>query len=81
MPSIRNTHIPTTPAAGRPHDPAAGALPTNGGASEKTGDVRPTELKIPHNLSQVVSLLKLSDEQLVDQLFPEGAQQPPPEVE
>lgn len=31
----------------------------------------PTEMKIPHHLNEVASLLKLSDEQLVDKMFPE----------
>lgn len=33
----------------------------------------PVEMEIPHHENQVAKLLKLSDEALVDALFPEGA--------
>lgn len=33
----------------------------------------PVEVEIPHHVNEVSNLLKLSDEELVDKLFPEGA--------
>lgn len=43
---------------------------------ENAGDIPAKEIKIPHQLNQMISVLKMNDEQLVDQLFPEGS---PPE--
>lgn len=39
------------------------------------GDIPPSTLNIPHEVNKVASLLKMSDEALVDALFPEA----PPE--
>jgi hypothetical protein len=36
--------------------------------------VPPVEMKIPHNASEVVNLLRLNDEDLVDRLFPDYTQ-------
>lgn len=41
------------------------------------GDIPAKEIMIPHQLNQMMSVLKMNDEDLVDALFPEGA--PPPE--
>lgn len=38
--------------------------------------IPPNEVKIPHHLNEVASLLKLNDEQLVDKLFPDYSQIP-----
>lgn len=36
--------------------------------------VPPVQLEIPHHLNEVTSILKMSDEELVDQLFPDYTQ-------
>lgn len=67
---------PTTPIVPRGTGPVASEQRVND-SSRSLGDVPAKEMKIPHQLTEVVSLLKMSDEQLVDKLFPEGAQPPP----
>lgn len=51
----------TSPAAGATQPPSPAAAP-------------PREMKIPHHLNEVVNMLKMSDEQLVDRMFPEAPQ-------
>ncbi len=48
--------------------PSAERVETKG--PEHGGAIPPVENPIPHHLNEVRSLLKLSDEDLVDQLFP-----------
>jgi hypothetical protein len=36
------------------------------------GDVRPVSVEIPHHINKVKEMLKLSDEDLVDRMFPEA---------
>lgn len=36
--------------------------------------VLPVEVEIPHHVNEVMGLLKLSDEQLVDKMFPDYSQ-------
>lgn len=38
------------------------------------GDVPIKEMQIPHQINEMVSVLKMSPEDLVDKLFPEGVQ-------
>lgn len=49
-------------------------LPTTGfrGPTYATSpsEVTPTQLEIPHNVGKVASLLKMGDEELLDNLFP-----------
>lgn len=44
--------------------------------SSSAGDVPVKQVNIPHQVNKMVSVLRMSDEQLVDALFPEGK---PPE--
>lgn len=37
---------------------------------DNAGDVPTKEMKIPHQLNEMVSVLKMNDEQLVDMIFP-----------
>lgn len=46
------------------------AQPSNPGPPTAAA-VPPVELEIPHHQNEVLGLLKLSDEQLVDKMFPE----------
>lgn len=64
---------PSRPIALPPTMPTAAASEPVSGAA-----VPPMEMKIPHHLNEVASLLKLSDEQLVDRMFPE---EPSPKAE
>ena len=50
--------------------PKAAPVPPTGAA------VPPREMNIPHHINEVVSMLKMSDEDLVAKLFPEGATKP-----
>jgi hypothetical protein len=38
-------------------------------------EVPPTEISIPHHENKVASLLKMSDEELIDKMFPDYTQQ------
>jgi hypothetical protein len=39
---------------------------------EPLGAMAPTEMPVPHSINKVQALLKMSDEELVDKMFPEG---------
>lgn len=41
--------------------------------SKPLGDIPIKEMQIPHQLNEMLSVLKMSPEQLVDKIFPEGA--------
>ncbi len=41
--------------------------------SASAASAPPVEVQIPHHENEVAKLLKLSDEDLVDRMFPEGA--------
>jgi hypothetical protein len=44
--------------------------------NQNAGDVPVKEMVIPHQLNEMISVMKMSDEELVDKIFPEGK---PPE--
>lgn len=67
--TVSTNGVPQTmPAAVAPTTPAAGA-PSN------SGDIRPSKIEIPHHINEVKRILKLSPEELVDELFPDGSSQ------
>jgi hypothetical protein len=64
------------------HPPALSDHTTVGPVPSPKSDIKipataaaapPTEMKIPHHINEAARLIKLSDEDLVDELFPEGA--------
>ncbi len=75
---MMDTHIPPSPIASVgpiytdvPHGTIETKAPSSPAAAP------PVENKIPHHVNEVARLLKLNDEELVDALFPEGAEQKP----
>lgn len=58
--------------ASKPHvapSPSIQAAPVSSGSN--AGDVLPKQAEIPHHINEVAKLLKLSDEDLVERLFPD----------
>lgn len=54
---------------------ASGPVAHNNSHSVTSASAPPVEMTIPHHVNEVKNLLKLSDEQLVDKLFPDYTEQ------
>lgn len=52
--------------------PSSTTEPKKNPARANAGDIPTKNIDIPHHFNQMVSVLKMSDEELVNQLFPEG---------
>jgi hypothetical protein len=73
-------HLGNTPLKNQSVAPVADVADVT--ASNDVADIPPqaippTEDNTPHHPNEVTSLLKLSDEDLVDKLFPDFSNQPP----
>lgn len=58
------------PVPSKPKEPAQQSFNLG---PETAAAAPPVEMEIPHHENQVLNLLRLSDNDLVDKLFPEGA--------
>lgn len=59
-------------------DSPAPARPEN--KDEPLAAIPPTDIEIPHHVNEVMSLLRMGDEELVEKMFPDMSELPQAEV-
>lgn len=54
-------------------DPVVAALQKQNVKQDNAGDIKVKVAQVPHKINEMISVLKMSPEQLLDTVFPEGA--------
>jgi hypothetical protein len=71
VPSVSAPVVGTPPVSVLDAKNTIGVIDPKGPATAASAP--PVEMEIPHHVNEVAALLKLSDNDLVDRLFPDGA--------